>query len=190
MYRRFLLFIGFVVAVSLIASPPLVPIAAAAPPTPCFDVRVEFRGRTPTTNVGGVQFYLWTYRVYGNGCINRGFSHWTLGLCAGMEITGISSTGIDNSDPVNGTSTAYMPVRGPDPPTGLNGLKWNYVGGNQLDKANEYDEFSFIASGNIATVPWGAKGGALLLYGTTQGPTCAPVSTRSTTWGAMKTRFQ
>lgn len=159
--------------------------------SPCFGVRVDYLGRTPFQNINGVQYYLWKYRVTGQGCINRGYSHWILALCASTSVSSVSTQSVDNSDPPGGTTTNFMPVLGQDPSTGTTyGLKWNYVSGNQLDKVNEYDEFSFVASGPVVTLDWAAKGGTAITTGTVQGPGCLPVPTKNTTWSSIKTRFE
>ena len=163
---------------------------ADAQPAPCYDVRVEFRGREATEIIDNVQFYRWTYRVYGTGCINRGLSNWSLELCASMVISGVSESSVDASDPANGTVTSYLSSFGQAPLSTIYILKWNFVGGNAINKVNEYDEFSFIASGNITTVNWSSKGGLTTVTGTTLGPSCAPVANQATTWGGIKSRFQ
>jgi hypothetical protein len=158
--------------------------------SPCFDVRVEFRGREPTENVNNVQFYRWTYRVYGNSCINRALSHWILGTCASTLLSNISTQSVDASDPPGGLVTSNVPTVGKDLTTGVPyGVKWNYVYGNRLDKLNEYDEFSFIASGPITTLAWAAMGATTVVTGTTLGPGCLPVPVQTLTWSGVKTRF-
>jgi hypothetical protein len=157
----------------------------------CFDVRVEFRGRVATQNIGGVQFYSWTYRVYGNGCINRALGHWALGICPSTTVSGVSTQSIDATDAAMGMITNYLWTLGKDPPTLLPySLKWDWVAGNQVDKLNEYDEFSFIASGPIVTINWAAKAAPFVVFGTTQGPGCAPVPTQLETWGGLKARYR
>lgn len=164
--------------------------SATAQPVPCYDVRVEFRGREATEIIGNVQFYRWTYRVYGVGCINRGLSNWSLELCASMAISGVSEISVDASDPVNGTVTSYLSTFGQAPLSTIYILKWNFMGGNAINMPNEYDEFSFIASGNITTVNWSSKGSTTTVTGTTLGPSCAPVASQATTWGGIKSRIR
>ncbi len=160
--------------------------------TPCFDVRVEYRGREYVSTVGIVQYFRWTYRVYGQGCINKGLSHWTLQLCseALSQSNGTSTQSVDASSPANGTITNYTPVRGLDPTTGITGMKWNFVAGNQVDKPGEYDEFSFIASGTVTPVTWAAKGSQIVVSGTTFGPSCAPVPVENATWSSIKASYR
>ena len=161
------------------------PLQAAAP---CFDARVEYRGRAYVSTVGNVQFFRWTYRMYGQGCINRALSHWTIQLCADAQVlmNQTSNQCVDASDMANGPTTNYSPVRGPDPTTGLTGIKWNTAAGNPIDKAEEYDEFSFVASGNVTTVNWAAKAAQIILTGTTFGPSCLPVPVENVTWSRIK----
>ena len=168
------------------------PREAVASNTPCFKVRVEFRGREPVRLEGNVQYYRWTYRVYGICCINRGLSHWVLGLCRDLEhqLSDISTQSTDSSDPENGTTSTYGFEFGKDPRTGLAGLKWEFRLGNQVDKPGEYDEFSFIASGNVTPINWAAKGSTIVVRGTTYGPGCSPVLTESTTWSQIKTLYR
>lgn len=165
---------------------------ALAGPTPCFDVRVEYRGREYVSTVGIVQYFRWTYRVSGQGCINRGLSHWTLQLCAEAlaQSDGTSTQCVDASDAPNGTVTNYSPVRGLDPTTGITGVKWNCVAGNPVNKPNEYDDFSFIASGTVTPVTWAAKSAQIVVSGTTLGPSCAPVPVENATWSSIKATYR
>lgn len=162
--------------------------ATAAGPPPCFQVSVTYLGRVPVANIGGVQYYRWSYRVCGVGCLNRGLSHWTLGLCAStlQQTSGVSSQSSDASDAGNGLTSHYLDEMGNDPPTGLSGLKWNFSGGNQLDRAGECDDFSFVATGGETAIQWAAKGGRLLATGTTIGPGCAPVPVAPKSWSSIK----
>jgi hypothetical protein len=162
------------------------PTPAAA--QPCFDVRVEFRGREATTLVGNVQFYRWTYRVYGAGCINRALGTFSLESCASMVISGASESSTDASDFAGGLVSSYLSTFEQVPMSTDYRQKWDFIGGNPVNKVNEYDEFSFIASGHITTIDWTAKGAPFVITGTTLGPTCAPVANQSTTWGAIKSR--
>jgi hypothetical protein len=169
----------------------------AARPTlaadPCFDVRVEYQGRTFYGHINNVQYWTWTYRVVGETCLNRGLSHWVLGLCSNYwnSTINVSTTSSDNSDPPNGQNTTYTYQFGNDPTTGQAGLKWNSAGGNQVDKAGEYDTFSFVSPGNenLMGVSWAAKGSTLIEHGTTIGPSCTPVPVETTTWTKVKARF-
>ena len=160
--------------------------------TACFDVRIDYLGRVPVQNISGVQFYRWSYRVTGMNCINRGTSHWTLGLCTQTQqsLSQISQQCTDNADIPDGLITNYQSVIGNDPTTGVAGLKWNFMSGNQINKAGEWDEFSFVASGIETSVGWAAKGGQIVTSGNTIGPGCAPVSTEGTSWGAIKALFR
>jgi hypothetical protein len=160
----------------------------AVEPAPCFDARIEFRGREATTLVGNVQFYRWTYRVYGQGCINRALGTVTLQSCASMQVSGISGVSVDGSDALNGLATSYVGVFEQVPMSTAYRIRWDFIAGNPVNKVNEYDEFSFIASGNITTIDWSAKGAPFVITGTTLGPSCAPVATQPTTWGAIKSR--
>jgi hypothetical protein len=160
----------------------------------CFDADVEYLGRDFVTNIGGVNYYRWHYRATGESCINRGLSHWVLGICDVYfsHISEISTLSVDPSDAANGDSTWYSPQIGFDPTTSISGIKWNYVSGNQMDKQNEYDDFSFISPGNenFIQVVWTGKAGSIVEYGTTIGPSCDALPTQSTTWGGLKSRFR
>jgi hypothetical protein len=149
---------------------------------------VTYVGRVPVANIGGVQYYRWSYRVCGLGCTNRALSHWTLGLCAStlQQTSSITTQSIDPSDPANGMTANYQYEMGNDPPTGIAGLKWNFSGGNALDRAGECDEFSFVATGGETSIPWAAKGGRLVARGTTIGPGCAPVPVATRSWSSIK----
>lgn len=159
----------------------------------CFDVSIQYTGRSFVTNIAGVNYYQWNYRVTGATCINRGVSHWTLALCEDYWalVTGYSTQSVDNSDLPNGTTTDYIVQIGPDPTTGVSGVKWNYSSGNQLDKATEYDDFWFISPGDEVAmdVAWASKGGQFVELGTTTGPGCKPVPVEGTTWSGLKSRF-
>jgi hypothetical protein len=167
------------------------PAAQAAPP--CFDVAVQYLGRTFFANIGGVDYYTWSYRVTGDACINRGLSHFTLGLCQNYwgQVQGASTTSNDNSDLPNGIHTGYVVTIGNDPTTGIGGIKWDQVSGNQIDKAGEYDTFSFVSPGQESPVgvTWGAKGSTIIEYGMTIGPSCTPVPVAPRTWSQVKSRF-
>lgn len=171
---------------------PAVP-GQAGPPTPCFDVGVQYTGRDFLYNSYGINYYRWHYRVTGETCINRALSHWVLNICEDYwsSISQISTLSVDSSDPAAGDSTFYSPTIGQDPTTGVDGIKWNTAGGNILDKAGEYDDFSFVSPGNenFITVTWAAKGGTLIDLGTTIGPSCDPLPVEDVTWSGIKTRF-
>lgn len=168
------------------------PREAAACNTACFKVRVVFRGREPVQLVDNVQYYRWTYRVYGVNCINRAMSHWVLGLCRDLEhqVSDISTQSTDSSDPEHGTTSTYGYGFGKDPTTDLSGLKWDFRFGNPVDRPCEYDEFSFVASGNVTQINWTAKGSTIVVRGTTYGPGCSPVASESATWSQIKTLFR
>jgi hypothetical protein len=176
------------ILMALFLSIPLSP--ADAQPAPCFEVRVEFRGREATEIIGNVQFYRWTYRVYGAGCINRAMGTWYLEICPSMQISGASESSVDASDLPGGTVASYLTSFGQAPLSTIHILKWDFIGGNALNKVSEYDEFSFIASGNITTVNWSAKGSPITVSGTTMGPSCAPVASQATTLGGIKSRLR
>ena len=182
---------GVALAAALLLEPG-VAIASGGGSTPCFDVRVDFLGRTPAQNIGGVQYYRWTYRVYGRDCINRGLSHWVLGLCSSTQhgLSGISNQSVDNSDPSGGNTSNYAWSTGWDPTTHLSGLKWDFVSGNPINRINECDEFSFIATGQPTPTTWTAKGSTIVVSGTVLGPGCSPVPTETSTWGSVKALFR
>jgi hypothetical protein len=187
MYRRFLLSFCALFLTGLLSTP-------RAHAQPCFDADVEYLGREFVTNIGGVNYYRWHYRASGESCINRGLSHWVLGICDVYfsHITEISDLSVDSSDPAGGDSTWYSSQIGLDPTTSVSGIKWNYLNGNQIDKLGEYDDFSFISPGNenFIQVVWSGKGGSIVEYGTTIGPSCDALPTQSTTWGGLKSRFR
>jgi hypothetical protein len=188
MIRRFLRLLPVLaLAFGLPAAGPV----QAAPP--CFDVTVQYLGRTFFANIGGVDFYTWNYRVIGESCINRGLSHFTLGLCQNYwgQVQGASTQSIDNSDASNGLHTGFVVTIGNDPTTGIGGIKWDQVSGNQLDKSGEYDTFSFVSPGQESPVgvTWGAKGSTIVEFGMTIGPSCTPVPVAPRTWSQVKTRF-
>ena len=168
--------------------------ANAVPDEPrgCFEVRVDYLGRVPVSNVNGVQLYRWNYRVTGMGCISRKLGHWTLGLCAQtlQSLSQVSLLSGDNSDPVGGAMTTYKTKVGKDISTNLSGLEWAYQSGNAVDKLGECDDFSFVASGAVTPIAWGAKAGTFVVTGTTFGPACAPVPVEATSWGAVKALFR
>ncbi len=170
--------------------------ALAAPATPCFKVTVQYTGRDYSFTKDGMAYYVWHYRVTGAACINRGLSHWVLDLCPELyeKVGTVSTQGVDNSAP-GGTVTNYRYGIGKDPTTGIAGLKWDYVSGNAINVAGEYDDFSFVAPGNVGSVNWSAKGSTIVDSGQTQGPVCGgpiflPVPTDLTTWGTIKARFR
>ncbi|TPW08658.1 MAG: hypothetical protein FD129_2401, partial [bacterium] len=158
----------------------------------CFDTRIDYLGRVPVANVGGVQYYRWSYRVTGMNCINRGLSHVVLTLCTEtlQSLSQVSQQCNDPSDIPGGLLTTYQSAIGYDPTTGVSGLKWNFASGNQVNKAGEWDEFSFVASGQETTILWGAKAAQIVLHGTTIGPACAPVPVETKSWGAIKALFR
>ena len=190
--RHLWLLLSIVVLTAMLPGTPGPAYAGGGNSTPCFDIRVDFLGRLPVQNIGGVQYYRWTYRVYGRTCINRGLSHWVLNLCSGTQhkLWGVSSQSNDITDPLGGTVSNYSYSMGPDPTTSVNGLKWDFVGGNAIDKANECDEFSFIASGQPTPTIWAAKGSTIVVSGTVIGPGCSPVPVELTSWGTVKTLFR
>ena len=167
--------------------------AVARAQSPCFDVSVQYLGRDFVQNIGGIDYYRWNYRVTGEGCINRGLSHWTLEICQNYWdlVSELSELSVDGSDPADGDSTFYMPEIGNDPTTGVAGIKWNVAGGNQIDKAGEYDDFSFVSPGNenYIIVAWAGKAGGQTEYGSTIGPSCDPLPVLHSTWGTIKSRF-
>lgn len=183
--------LGIPLIAALLFTTPLV--AQAAPPTPCYDVDIQFLGRTVHHVASGVTFYTWNYRVTGQTCINRAMSHWVLEVCPAYQnqITNISTLSVDHSDPAGGDSTTFSTALGNDPTTGVNGLKWNYATGNQLDKVNEYDDFSFVAPGSptLMNVAWGSKGATIVEHGTVVGPACGPLPVQALSWGALKARY-
>lgn len=181
-------------AALLLAGGALVLAPNAARAQACFEANVQYLGRTFVTNIAGVNYYKWEYRVTGTGCINRALSHWTLALCADFWtlVTSYSTESVDNSDLPDGTTTDYSNVEiGNDPTTGVGGIKWNYVSGNELNKVNEYDDFWFISPGDEVAmdVVWAGKGGQALDYGTTTGPGCKPVPVEKSSWSGLKSRF-
>jgi hypothetical protein len=161
--------------------------------SPCLDVTIEYLGRDFVQNIGGIDYFQWNYKVTGDGCINRGLSHWTLEICQNYWdlISGLSDLSVDNSDAADGDSTWYAGEVGIDPTTGVSGIKWNAAGGNQLDKVGETDTFSFISPGNenYIIVTWAGKSGNQTEFGSTIGPSCDPLPVESATWGAIKSRF-
>jgi len=168
--------------------------ASAAPNTPrgCFEVRVDYLGRVPVANINNVQYYRWSYRVTGMGCISRGLNSWTLGLCA-QTLSGLSQISLqsgDNSEPGDGVLTTYTTKVGRDQLTNMFGLKWNFESGNPVDAVGECDDFSFVASGAVTPIAWGAKGANFIATGTTFGPSCAPVPVQESSWGAVKALFR
>ena len=181
------------VRAALIAAILALPALPAKAAPPCFDVRVEYLGRTYYGLIGGVQYWTWSYKVVGETCLNRSLSHWVLGLCQNYWslAINISTSSVDNSDAANGTTTTYTTAFGADPTTGQAGIKWNTATGNALDKVGEYDTFSFVSPGeeNLMGVSWAGKGASLIEHGTTIGPSCTPVPVATTTWSNIKSRF-
>jgi hypothetical protein len=171
----------------------LAPASLQATPTPCFDVGVQYLGRTYFGNIGGIDYYTWNYRVTGETCLNRGLSNWVLGICQNYWnlVTNVSTTSNDVSDLAGGTTTGYVYSIGTDPNSGVSGLKWDFTSGNQLNKPAEYDDFSFVAPGgqSLVTVTYGAKGSTIVETGTTIGPSCTPVPVETTSWSQVKARF-
>lgn len=167
---------------------------AAACDTCCFKVYVEFRGRTPVAIINNIQYYRWTYRVYGTGCINSPMSsgYWVLDMCSekAQDLREISTQSVDSSDPSHGTTTVYEPIFGRDRATNHTGLKWMYRTGNPIDRPGEYDEFSFVASGNVTQVGWVAHGQCANVCGCTWGPGCGSVATEQVTWSAVKSMYR
>jgi hypothetical protein len=190
MYRKSA--IAAVLLVSLLLAPIPTTRDAAACDTCCFNVRIEYRGREAVKIVDNVQYYRWTYRVYGTNCINTAMSRWVLDMCTDKErqLSEISTQSVDSSDPSNGTTTYYQPAFGKDTATGHTGLRWVYQSGNAINKVNEYDEFSFVASGIVTQVHWAAKSSCGTVCGTTWGPGCCPVATETATWGWVKTLYR
>jgi len=181
-----------VACLSLLALATIPTGADAGNNTACFDVRIDYLGRAPVQNVSGVQYYRWSYRVTGMTCINRGLSHWVIGLCTQTQqsLAQISEQSSDNADFQGGILARYRSVTGNDPTTGVAGLKWDFVNGNPINRYGEWDEFSFVASGNETVVAWAAKGARIIDTGTTIGPACAPVPVEGKSWGGIKALFR
>jgi hypothetical protein len=179
-------------AVALLTIPAVPAISAPKEPGGCFDVRVDYLGRTPVANVKGVQYYRWSYRVTGTGCVTRSMDHFTLGLCAQTQqgLSQISLQSSDDTDAVGGIFTSYRAKIGKDGTTRLSGVKWDFQTGNPVDAVGECDDFSFVASGAVTPISWGAKASNFIVTGTTYGPACAPVAVAPSTWGAVKALFR
>lgn len=166
----------------------------AAPAPPCFDVDVQYMGREFAFSKDGLSHYEWHYRVTGRTCINRGLSHWVLDLCPDLysKLSAVSLQSVDNSA-AGGTVASYRYGTGNDPTTGISGLKWDFISGNAINVAGEYDDFSFISPGDVGSVRWSSRGSTILDYGTTMGPTCGvaftPVPTDRMSWSRIKVRF-
>ncbi len=186
MLRRYLCSILLLLGVLVVGAP-----ARAAD---CFDVRVDYMGRDYLGAIAGIGYYRWHYRVTGETCDSKTLSHWVLQLCQNYwpNVSEVSTLSVDSSDLPDGTDTYYTYSIGVDPTTGIAGIKWNSDHGNILDKANEYDDFSFVSPGSeeLVTVAWGSKAGQILEFGNTIGPSCNPVGIEHRTWGSIKTMYR
>jgi len=166
--------------------------AHADPPPACHEIQVRYEGREYLFKRFGVDYYRWNYTIYGDSCISRAVSHWTIQFCGEWlgSVRDVSAQSIDRSDPEDGEITYYLHEIGYDPTTGLVGLKWEHVGGNELDKEGEYDTFSFVSPGKETAdnpLRWVSKGGRLFDGGNLVGPGCfPPISAEETTWGRLK----
>jgi hypothetical protein len=169
--------------------------AHATPPPACHEITVLYEGRQHVFSSDGLDFYRWHYTVMGGSCINRALSFWTIDICPDWlpYITDVSSYCLDASDSACGEATLYRVVIGTDPHTGITGIKWEQVGGNELDRPGEYDTFSFICPGledPSATVVWASKGGQLFDGGTAVRPGCIVIPTDKTSWGKLKSLYR
>jgi hypothetical protein len=169
--------------------------AGASPPPACHEVRVEYQGREYLFSQDGLDFYRWHYTIVADACISRALSYWTIDICSDWlpYITDVSTYSTDPSDLENGVTTYYGYEIGTDPKTGIVGLKWEQIGGNELDSPGEYDAFSFICPGPeeiSTTVVWVSKGGQLYDGGTAVRPGCIVIPTDETTWGRLKSIYR
>lgn len=173
----------------------LVPLNSnGGPPPQCFQVEVIYEGREFLYFEGGFNYYRWHYRVVGDSCITNALSNWMIGVCDELifGVSDVSTMSVDQSDPANGDTTYYGYEVGWDPNSGLLGVKWEHVSGNELDTTNEYDTFSFISPGleKDAEVKWVAKDGRIYEGATTIGPGCEPVPVERSSWGRLRALYR
>lgn len=185
--RWFLLFL----VLSVVVGGTLLWQDSGAPPVPCHNVDIIYEGRDFLYNVSGLDFYRWHYSVVGDSCISLAMSHWIVEVCGDFieDISEVSTTSVDQSDPANGDTTSYIYETGLDPLSGIAGVKWEHAGGNELDAEGESDTFSFVSPGHEnpnAPVMWVSKGGQLIDAGYVVGPGCVPVRTEELSWGRVK----
>lgn len=169
--------------------------SGTSPSPACHEIGVVYEGREYLFSQDGLDFYRWHYSVMGDTCINRALSYWIIDICSDWlpYITDVSTSSIDASDSENGETTHYGYEIGTDPKTGIVGLKWEHTGGNELDRAGEYDSFSFVCPGPeeiSTTVVWVSKGGQLYDGGTAVRPGCIVIPTDKTTWGQLKSIYR
>lgn len=145
-------------------------------------------GRSTADTLGFDNWYIWKYQVTvvePNGSDNKfALSNWSLALpncyiaspALFHEIEASAGWG-GGDDP----SRIYVAENvNPDPHSGLNGIKWNFESGDELDEVGEYDFFWFSAptSVHIEKDWWAVKagseksGGGIVATGKVEVPDC------------------
>ncbi len=158
-----------------------------------FDVNLVGKPVLDTTRSGLLGFqdwYVWTYEVkVVKGEVGRALSNWVLELPQCDIISPNLFNEIEASASKKGTINtlrSYV-VEGFDPngdktepKSGLYGLKWDQISGDQLDRIGEYEYFSFSYPTDMSIeVDWAVKAGkdgkcstSKEIYGKVEGPDC------------------
>lgn len=157
----------------------------AAPPSFTFDVSLISNSvldpvRSGDNTLGFDNWYVWKYKVtvISSDTRGHGLSHWVLELpvCYLTDSTLFqeieASAGWGGGDKVR----IFAPgTADPDPTTGLSGIKWDFVSGDELDTVGEYDYFWFSAPTNLdIETDWAVKAGrdGVFASGEIEGPAC------------------
>ncbi len=171
--RKVLLVVGLVFVIA--------PVAFASNFT--FDVSLVSIGvdatRSASNTLGFDNWYVWTYRVdvASGGDYKNALSNWMLELpnCY-VESPLLFKEIAASADQGGGDKVRVYDFEAKDtndPNLGFKGLKWEFVSGDQLDKAGEYDYFWFSVPTNMdIDADWGVKAGRHITNGTVEVPDC------------------
>lgn len=160
-------------------------VSFAIPASFTFDVSLSSNSvldpvRSGDNTLGFDNWYVWKYKVtvISSGTRGHGLSHWVLELpvCYLTESPLFqeieASAGWGGGDKVR----IFAPdTADPDPTTGLSGIKWDFVSGDELDTVGEYDYFWFSAPTNLdIETDWAVKAGreGIFASGQVEGPEC------------------
>ena len=134
--------------------------------------------------------FTWTYSVTSDcatGQTSPALSHWVLELCE-PAMDGVSPAdgeAYTTLDPFGGsvpgvrTGIGYVANVGPEPTTGITGLKFDHATGDGLgENGAEIDVFQFTLAEPFDTTPVevGTKAGQLVESGAILGPACTPTA--------------
>jgi len=118
------------------------------PPDPCFDVGVNLLSVTPDGDG-----YIWKYEVCAEPCSNRGMSHWVMSICGDPSVPpwdltlpdvdyfdmGFFDEHYGNYYYTTENGNKYKVELGTDPTTGVKGIKYEFVYGDQIVYSDDCD---------------------------------------------------